>query len=254
MSEDADIKDDGGIEILPPKEGTPKLERRIGYKTLGISVIIASILGAGGGAMLSKTVQKPAVNISPLRTNIEALQSENKTLKAQVTRLQRDVKAQPKPAAVDLTNIEARLDALENAKPKEIDPDLVTRLEALNEEGSEALDLSDIIERIEALETRPPAVSPAIVAPVLSAMNTSVPFPEAAILATLETSQSSGSWLKRSLKKHISVQSDDNPHYLLEVIVQNIEDGNIEAALSAFDKLPDEAKAAAQAWRESLAN
>jgi len=60
--------------------------------------------------------------------------------------------------------------------------------------------------------------------------------------------------LKRSLKKHISVQSDDNPHYLLEVIVQNIEDGNIEAALSAFDKLPDEAKAAAQAWRESLAN
>ena len=85
MSEDADIKDDGGIEILPPKEGTPKLERRIGYKTLGISVIIASILGAGGGAMLSKTVQKPAVNISPLRTNIEALQSENKTLKTQVT-------------------------------------------------------------------------------------------------------------------------------------------------------------------------
>jgi len=60
--------------------------------------------------------------------------------------------------------------------------------------------------------------------------------------------------LKRSLKKHISVQSDDNPHYLLELIVQSVEDGNIETAITAFDKLPDEAKAAGKTWRDSLNN
>ncbi len=254
MSDDADIKEDADIEILPPQEVRSKPERRVGFKTLGIGVIIASLFGAGGGTLLSKTVQKPAMDIAPLTTSLEALNSENKTLKAQVSRLQRDVKALPKPAAIDLTTIEARLNALESAKPQKIDPELVARLEALNEEGSEALDLSDIMARIEALETRPPVAAPANVVPVLSAVKTSVPFPEAAILARLETSQPSGSWLKRSLKKHISVQSDDNPHYLVELIVQNIEDGNIEAALTAFDKLPAEAKAAAQAWRESLAN
>jgi len=81
-----------------------------------------------------------------------------------------------------------------------------------------------------------------------------MPFPEAAILSALESSQPSGGWLKRSLKKHISVQSEDNPKYLVELIVQSIEEGNIDAARTAFDKLPAEAKAAGQAWRESLAN
>jgi len=40
----------------------------------------------------------------------------------------------------------------------------------------------------------------------------------------------------------------------VELIIQNIEDGNIEAALSAFDKLPAEAKVAGAQWRESLSN
>jgi len=248
MSEDADI------EILPePEEETSKPELRVGFKTLGLGVIIASILGAGGGTMLSKMMQKPAVDISPLMTKLEALQSDNKALKAQVTRLQQDIKARPKPVAVDLTNIEARLAELESAEPQEIDTDLVARLEALKENGSEALDLSDITARIEALENRPSVIS-SNVAPTLSDVRAAEPFPEAAILAALDISEPSSGWLKRSLKKHISVQSGDNPHYLVELIVQNIEDGNIEAALTTFDKLPDEAKAAGQAWRESLAN
>lgn len=245
MSEDIEI------EIVPPQDVPSKTERRVGFKTLGLGIIVASLLGAGGGAILSKTIQKPAVNISPLNANLEALQSENKTLKAQMTRLQRDIKALPKPAAINLKSIESRLGALEKSKPQEIDPELVARLEALNEAGSEALDLSDITARIEALEIRPAAVTPVTVRPNFAAVNTPILFPEAAILSTLETSEPSGGWLKRSLKKHISVQSDENPHYLVEVIVQSIEDGDIEAALTAFDKLPAEAKAAGQAWRDS---
>lgn len=246
MSEDADI------EIIPPHEDPPKTERRFGFITLGLGVIIAALLGAGGGAILSKTWQTPAVDISPLVTNIEALENENKTLMAQVSRLQRDIKALPKPAAIDLSDIKVRLEALETAKPQDINADLVARLEALKEDGSEALDLSDIVARIEALETRPAPVAPAKIITNQREIASFAPFPEAAILKALETSQPSGGWLKRSLKKHISVQSEDNPHYLVELIVKNIEDGKIEAALTAFDKLPAEAKAAGQTWRESL--
>jgi len=68
----------------------------------------------------------------------------------------------------------------------------------------------------------------------------------------LDKSEASEGWLKKSLKKHISVQSEDNPRYLLEIITRNIEDENIDAAISAFDKLPVEAKAAAVDWRESM--
>jgi len=248
MSEDPDI------DIALPQEEAPKPERRIGIKTVGLGVIIASLLGAGGGAILSKMLQAPAADISPLTTHIEALQSENKTLKAQVARLQRDIKALPKPHAVNLVPIEGRLKALESAAPQDIDAELIARLEALKEEGSEALDLLDIMARIEALENRPASVMPVKVTPAFTAAATPDPFPEATVLAALETSEPSGGWLKRSLKKHISVQSDENPHYLVELIVQNMEDGNIEAALTAFDKLPADAKAAAAGWRESLAN
>jgi len=209
MSEDPDI------DSIPPEEDTPKPERRVGIKTVGLGVIIASLLGAGGGAVLSKTLQTPAADISPLTTQIEALQSENKTLKAQVTRLQRDIKALPKPQAVNLIPIEGRLDALESAEPQDIDTELIARLEALKEDGSEALDLSDILVRLEALENRPAAMMPVNVTPASTAIASPDPFPEAAILAALEASQPSGGWLKRSLKKHISVQSDDNPHYLV---------------------------------------
>ena len=239
------------MEIIPQDEEVTKAVRQMGLKTLGLGMMIAALLGAGGGAVLSKALQKPAVNISALMTTLEVLESENKTLKAQVARLQRDIKALPKPAAIDLSSIETRLGVLESAKPQVIDQDLLARLEALNEEGSEALDLSDILSRLEALETRPVPTAPVATVYVQSPKSVSEPFPKTAVLAAIEASEPSGGWMQRSLKKHISVQSDDNPRYLVELIVQNIKDKNIEAALAAFDKLPAEAKAAAKDWRES---
>ena len=247
MSEDTDI------EIMPQDEELAKPSRPIGLKTLGVGIIVATLLGAGGGAMLSKALQKPTVNISALTTTLESLKAENKTLKAQVARLQRDIKTLPKPAIIDLSSIETRLGTLEGAKPQVIDQDLLARLEALNEEGSKALDLSDIIARLEALETRPVPRAPVSTLSVQSLRRVPEPFPEAAILAAIKASEPSDGWLKRSLKKHISVQSDDNPLYLVELITQNIKDRNIEAALAAFDKLPAEAKATGQDWRESAA-
>lgn len=254
MSEKADIEISPQEEELLNSEPPKPWRQGVGIKTVGLGVIIASLLGAGGGAMLSQMLQTPAADISPLATNIEALQSENIALKAQVARLQRDIKAVPKPQLVNLKPIQARLMALENAAPQEIDPELVARLEALNADGSEALDLSDILARLETLEKRPIAAVPTDNTTIAISAIPSMPFPEAAILAAIDSAEPSGGWLKRSLKKHISVQSDDNPHYLVEQIVQNLEHGDLEAALLAFDKLPDEAKTAARGWRESLSN
>jgi hypothetical protein len=293
--QDSDITDsqidEPDTDEIAPVEAAPKAKRGVGFKTLGLGVILASLFGAGGGAFLSQTLQKPSLDMSPLKETIEELQSENKTLTAQITRLQRDIKALPVSNSIDLTPIESRLDAIEKAEAKSLDPDLVERLEALNTDGSkvmdladilarldvlenakpqsldaelvarletlsaeqpEGLDLSDIIVRLEALETAPVAVVPAaIVAPDVTV---AAPFPKADILTALEASQPKEGWFKRALDKHISVQSEDNPEYLVELIVKNLEDENLEAALAAFDKLPAEAKAAGQSWRESLAN
>jgi len=243
MSEETDI------EILSPEiETFPR--KRFGFPALLITAFLASGFGSGAMFFVSEMVKKPIPNLAPLTGKVEVLTTENKTLKAQIVRLQRDIKALPKPKVVDLSDIQARLEDLENAEAQPIDPDLVARLEVLKTEGSEALDLSDILARLEALENRPIAAKPIIADTASETVN--IEFPTAAILAVLDKSEASEGWLKKSLKKHISVQSEDNPRYLLEIITRNIEDENIDAAISAFDKLPVEAKAAAADWRESM--
>ena len=245
MSEDADT------EILPPETAPDKPQKTVGFKILGVAMLLAAGVGTIGGGILSKSLQKPMPDLAPVTKTIETLNAENKTLKAQITRLQRDLKAIPKPANINLSAIKKRLSALETAEPQVIDPDLVTRLEALQAEGSEALDLSDILARIEVLENRPEVIVP--ITPQISEPQTRVAaFPEDIVLVVIDRLEGSEGWLKKSLKKHISVQSDDNPRYLLEQITGAIEAGNMEAALTAFDKLPEEAKAAAKEWRESL--
>ena len=270
------------VELEPEAfKAEPKPKKRFGAPALIGTAFLSSILGAGVIWLSSQYFQTPAPDMAPLQTKIEmvskdmaALTAENKTLKSQISKLQNTPVSQAAAAApVDLTPIEARLKALEGAKPTQIDPELVTRLEALQSSGSEALDLTDILARldtlegaepetrdmsdiearIEALENAPVTQQPvatltAVSAPVID-MREPVDFPLDAVLASLPKT---GSWLERSLKKHISVQSEDNPRYLAELIQKSIEDGDIEAAIAAFDKLPPDAKAAAQAWRDGI--
>ena len=255
------------VEILPPEALEPEIEfleatprKRFGLAGILATAFLASALGAGAMYLVAEFLKTPAptVNLVPLTERVDALNTENKTLKAQLTRLQRDMKASPKPLAVDLSGIETRLERLEAAKPQALDPDLIARLEALKEGGSEALDLSDILARIEALETRPvervavPIETPNVAAVPTAQTTSIIPFPKAKILAAIDKADRSQGWLKRSLKKHISVQSEDNPRYLVELAGQNIEAGNLDAAIAAFDKLPAEAKAVATEWRNSV--
>jgi len=255
------MSDETDIDILPPEEshsevseGTIKPPKRFGLVALLGVAFLSSAFGSSIIWVFSQFKKVPTPDLTPLQTQIEAVNSEaqalaaeNKTLKAQLTRLQRDIKSRSNSPSIDLAPLEARLKKLEQAAPEAIDSDLVARLEALQDNGSEALDLSDILERLDTLENRPVPIAVTRVATSMPTLEMS--FPSEAVLAVLEKPEG---WLKKSLKKHISVQSDDNPQYLVELINKNIEVGDLEAALAAFDKLPAEAKAAAQDWRDSV--
>lgn len=265
MTEDLETEISPPEFIEPENESSePKPRKRFGPVALIAAAFLASALGAGAMYLATETLKSPApiVDLAPLTKRMDTLTTENKTLKAQIARLQRDMKATPEPIIVDISGVESRLERLEAAKPQALDLDLIARLEALKEEGSEALDLSDILQRIEDLEARPaqiievPIEQPGQVnvtaaAPISQTLAVT-PFPKAKILAVLDKSDRSKGWLKRSLNKHISVQSEDNPRYLVEVAVENIEAGNLEGAIAVFDKLPSEAKAAATEWRNSV--
>ena len=293
-AQDTDMQD-SDMQDTEPATKPVKIRKRFGLAVLLAATFISSTLGAGV-IWLSTQYNKTSIpNLLPMQTQIESIDTEaasmaaeTKALKAQISRLQREIKNKSAtPAAVDMTPIVARLKALEEAVTTEIDPELVTRLEALQTNGSGALDLTDIMARLDALESRPPVSAaptpnlseggsdapdlsdiiarlqalesrPEMTARSAPSLNIAEPvilfkdpveFPTKAVLASLPKPEG---WLERSLKKHISVQSDDNPRYLVEVINKNLSDGNVDAAIAAFDKLPAEAKVTAQDWRESL--
>ena len=281
-------------DVMPAKERRAIGFKTVGFKTLGLATLIAAVLGAGGGAILSKITSPASPNLSPLKSQIETALSENKTLKSKIADLEQSLKKtatqKSAPAVkVDLSGIESRLNALEAIEPQTqaIDEELLTRLEALQSEGSEALDLSDILARLEKLETQKlvtQTISEADrkallmelksdlmseetqlennAAPrrVLSA-STGLPiplsaadlpaFPKTTILGALTATDKSG-WVKRTLNKHITVQSEDNPRYVVELIEKDLNAGDIAAAVTKFDTLPEAAQTAAKTWRAAF--
>ena len=276
-------------EKLAGAETKPR--KRFGAPALIASAFLSSAIGGGVVWLASQYYAPKAPDMTPLQTRLEALNSdvaalnaENEDLKASISSLENAPKEIDAFEPVDLTPIETRLRALEDAKSTEIDPELVTRLEALQSNGSEALDLSDILSRLDNVEktasenpgltdlsddteakladltarldafenrpvTLPPVATLTAVSVPVNKKSAPVTFPVESVLASLPKE---GGWLERSLKKHISVQSEENPGYLVELIQKSIDAGDLEAARAAFDKLPPEAKAAARVWRDSL--
>ena len=152
-TKDVDLQDD--LQAAEPTIETVKPRKRFGLPAVLGFTFLSSVLGAGVMWLSTQYTKTPPPNLAPMQSQIKRLDStvksmaaERKTLKAQVTRLQGEINNQPPAEAVDMTPIETRLDALENAEPTAIDPELVTRLEALQSDGSDALDLSDIISAV----------------------------------------------------------------------------------------------------------
>ena len=248
-------------EILPPEEDvevetTPqRAPRTVGYAMLGLATIFAALAGGIGGAAFSVATEQPTADLTALKRQVSIAEGENKTLKTQIAKLQRDIKAIPAPKSVDLSGIRARLEALENTEAPVIDAELVTRLEALQTEGTDVMDLSDIYTRLEALENRPVIIeTPAVEVTDVTSIEPEIllPFPKAKVLAALDEADKSKGWFKRAMSKHISVQSEDNPRYLVELIEADIVNENLDAALEKFDKLPSQARSAAQDWRDNV--
>jgi len=251
-------------------------------------------MGTLGGVTISKLLSPPVSDFSPLQSKIESVVSENQTLKAQLSRIQRDLKKTAPAPPVDLSGLKARLKTLEDAKPAiiestapAIDTDLVARLEALQAEGSDALDLSDITSRLQkleqmSLETDGNLSQESLVQKIKSEIiadetflqktisdenmpttkleiaETSIsqiqflPFPKTKILEALDKADKSQSWIKRTLNKNITVQSEDNPRYLVELIEMDLTAEKYSEALTKFDKLPEIAKSAGKEWRNAF--
>ena len=56
----------------------------------------------------------------------------------------------------------------------------------------------------------------------------------------------------RDRNKNITVQSEDNPRYLVELIEMDLTAEKYSDALTKFDKLPEIAKRAGKEWREAF--
>jgi len=248
-------------EDMPAPDPVAQIESKapksVGYVMLGLATIFAALAGGIGGAVFSVMTEQPAADLTEVKRELSLAQGENKSLKTQIAKLERDVKTIPVPKSIDLSAIRARLEILESAEAPVIDPDLVTPLESLQNEGSDVMDLSEIYARLEALETRPVKIETPVAAitDIEAAPAIDAPaFPKAEILAALDEQDKSKGWLKRTIDKNIFVQSEDNPRYLVELIEADITAGDIAAALAKFDKLPPQARFVAQDWRKAISS
>jgi len=302
MGEEVDIDnlqdesyDKVGEDVSVETRTQPKT-RFVGYKTLGLATVIATLLGTIGGAAISKVTMPPSSDLAPLTSRLDSVVAENTSLKAQLSRMERDIKMaaemiKDKSAQDELSALKSRLTSLETAEPQiieaspAIDPEVMTRLEVLQKEGSEALDLSDILQRLDKLETLSSESSSEVdekallsqlksdiltdetflekLRPIEMAENKQIvqtpifktnrlPFPKTTILKALDEIDPSESWLTRTLNKHITVQSEDNPRYLVELIELDLKAEDFSGALAKFDKLPEPAKTAGQKWRKAF--
>lgn len=150
------------------------VKRAPGWKAVIITGLLAGLIGTGGGAAALYYGLKTQ---SPDMTQVKAeLQQE---LRAEMTALTSRLSAVENTAdeaanrllpefdmaPMDLSPLEARIIALENAPSPEIDPDALSALQAAQADGFEWPNVDDLNDRLAALENRPiattdPSVSP----------------------------------------------------------------------------------------------
>jgi len=295
----------------------PKPRRKYGKFALGFTALSALVIGgaSGGGfvqyimphftaSQTQNTVSQQA-DISALDTKLDAIADENAALKTRLSKLAQDLESVKKTAnstkkisskPVDLSDIEGRLLKLETApkpavsKALPIDPKLVKRLEALQKQGSPALDLSSFETRITQLEEAQPLIldleefvaqqkqrqrdveqkyeglsgnlkalherlDKTIIqtdAAQSPAMSLAQPFPKQALLDALETQAQDKPLLKRALGKHIKVKNPSDPATIIDAIEADISQGNMTSAAARYDQLPPKLRVIGSKWRDSV--
>lgn len=169
----------GAEEGVEADAADPAVEKRApGWKAVIITGLLAGLIGTGGGAAaLYYGISYGLKTQSPDMTQLKAeLQQE---LRAEMTALTSRLSAVENTAdeaanrllpefdmaPMDLSPLEARIIALENAPSPEIDPDALSALQAAQADGFEWPNVDDLNDRLAALENRPiattdPSVSP----------------------------------------------------------------------------------------------
>lgn len=155
---------------------------------------------------------------------------------------------------LDLSDINSRLDKIETAASN-APSDLADRETFLAQLKSEILADETFLQTL-----TPPAETANIKAVVAdkSGIGTTLPvgtvppFPKLSILKALDEADASLGWVQRTLNKNITVQSEDNPRYLVELIEMDLKSKDYSEALAKFDKLPELAKTAGKDWRNAF--
>ena len=138
------------------------------WKAFILTGLLAGLIGAVGGgagiyAALKKVSPKPAaiqsVDLSPLEINFKRLSARVKTAEDKLQEVAN--RPAPEPAQdfipTELSDVENRLHALENAPRPEIDPEALSALLSAQKDGFEWPDVSNLETRIESLESKPDA-------------------------------------------------------------------------------------------------
>ncbi len=166
------IKEEAGPSAEKP-EGEDEFEAvevpaKSPWKAFILTGLLASLFGAVGGgagiyAALNKISPKSAttqtVDLSPLEGNFKRLSTRLKTAEDKL----QEVANRPAPEPTqdfeptDLSDVENRLQALESAPRPEIDPEALSALQSAQKDGFKWPDVSNLETRIESLESEPDA-------------------------------------------------------------------------------------------------
>ena len=179
--DDANMQDeDANIEASFADEAVQKPRRKYGKLALGFTALSALIIGGASGGGFVRYVMPvfspaaPAIiaesqsfDLAPLEAQIQRLEEKNTGLETQLSDLKitqsgfqaflEDVVENIETLEgqnLDVSALSSRLEGLEKASPSvPIDETLIARLEALQERGSPALDLSAVKARLSEIES-----------------------------------------------------------------------------------------------------
>ncbi len=141
------------IEVIEKSAKSP-------WKAFILTGFLAGLLGAalGGGGLYAalKTVAPQSaatqtVDLSPLEAKLSRLSDRVKTAESDLK--SRAAVTAPEFEPTDLSDVEARLAALERAPRPDINPEALTALKSAQDDGFEWPDVSDLEARIAALES-----------------------------------------------------------------------------------------------------
>lgn len=260
------------------------------FPVLGLS-LLAALLGAVGGAIggaYGTHYLFPPTSADDLRASVqqEVGQLETKTqaeigdIRKELSGLETRLSQASSETDIQsfITGIEERLQTLENAPAPslpDIDSDTLNALKAAQNDGFNWPETNEIDSQIANLNSKTVALEaeivglnaqieslegdleardaqPKIVQPETDDVKSIGPkFPKQALLNAARNRAESQGFLSRTLNKHVSVDSPDNPKNLIEKIETAYEKGDIYTAIKTFDRLPSDIRSAGQDWRDA---